>query len=225
MMVPAGGRPRRCSPATRPQTELGSFSMIPRRRCAASLSQTSAMSSSCFLNRGFVASAAICRHSAAWRSYSKTSFMAVPQYTQQIRLSRRRRGCIFPNLGDALSNPAIRPHQRTDGSWRAEITWPSVPTSHVGSFKTETEVEHWIASKSEEYFQKTMSEQRRFPPPWSVEEFTEAFVVRDVNGQDLGYFYFEAEPQRQRSMSGYRRTRPGGSQPTWRSCRSSCGRV
>jgi hypothetical protein len=41
---------------------------------------------------------------------------------------------------------------------------------------------------------------RRFPPPWSVEELTESFVVRDANGQDLGYFYFENEPQRQRSM-------------------------
>ena len=60
------------------QTEFGSFSMIPRRRCAASLSQTSAMSSSCFLNRGLVVSAAISRHSAACRSYSKTSCMVAP---------------------------------------------------------------------------------------------------------------------------------------------------
>ena len=43
-------------------------------------------------------------------------------------------------------------------------------------------------------------EQRRFPSPWSVEELTEAFVVSDANGQALGYFYFEDEPQRQRSM-------------------------
>ena len=41
---------------------------------------------------------------------------------------------------------------------------------------------------------------RRFPPLWSVEELTESFVVRDANGQDLGYFYFEDEPQRLRPM-------------------------
>jgi hypothetical protein len=41
---------------------------------------------------------------------------------------------------------------------------------------------------------------RRFPPPWTVEELTESFVVRDSNGHELGYFYFEDEPQRQRSM-------------------------
>jgi len=40
----------------------------------------------------------------------------------------------------------------------------------------------------------------RFPPPWTVEEHAESFIVRDANGQALGYFYFEDEPQRQMSM-------------------------
>jgi hypothetical protein len=31
---------------------------------------------------------------------------------------------------------------------------------------------------------------RRFPPPWRVEEQASRFVVRDANGQALGYFYF-----------------------------------
>jgi hypothetical protein len=32
---------------------------------------------------------------------------------------------------------------------------------------------------------------RRFPPPWSVEEYNDAcFVVKDGGGQKLGYFYF-----------------------------------
>jgi len=35
---------------------------------------------------------------------------------------------------------------------------------------------------------------RRFPPPWTVEEQEACFVVRDANGQALGYFYFEEEP-------------------------------
>ncbi len=38
---------------------------------------------------------------------------------------------------------------------------------------------------------------RRFPPPWTVEEHNNAcFIVRDKNGQALGYFYFEDEPGR-----------------------------
>jgi hypothetical protein len=37
-------------------------------------------------------------------------------------------------------------------------------------------------------------EPRRFPPPWTVEEL-DALVVRDHNGQQLAYFYFEEEPE------------------------------
>jgi hypothetical protein len=38
---------------------------------------------------------------------------------------------------------------------------------------------------------------RRFPPPWSVEEFNDAcFVVTDSAGQKLAYVYFEDEPGR-----------------------------
>jgi len=36
-----------------------------------------------------------------------------------------------------------------------------------------------------------------FPPPWSVEELDARFVVRDHNGQQLAYVYFEDEPGRQ----------------------------
>ena len=35
---------------------------------------------------------------------------------------------------------------------------------------------------------------RRFPPPWTVEEQDACFVVRDHNGQQLAYVYFEDEP-------------------------------
>jgi hypothetical protein len=41
-----------------------------------------------------------------------------------------------------------------------------------------------------------MPSARRFPPPWSIEELAECFIVRDANGQALGYFYFEDEPGR-----------------------------
>ena len=38
---------------------------------------------------------------------------------------------------------------------------------------------------------------RRFPPPWTIEDMNDAcFIVRDKNGQQLGYFYFEEEPGR-----------------------------
>jgi hypothetical protein len=36
-----------------------------------------------------------------------------------------------------------------------------------------------------------MPEQRRFPPPWSVEETNACFIVRDHNGQALACVYFE----------------------------------
>jgi hypothetical protein len=38
--------------------------------------------------------------------------------------------------------------------------------------------------------------QRRFPQPWTVEELDVCFVVRDHNGQQLAYVYFEDEPGR-----------------------------
>jgi hypothetical protein len=38
--------------------------------------------------------------------------------------------------------------------------------------------------------------ERRFPPPWSVEDIGAAFVVKDSAGQKLAYVYFEDEPGR-----------------------------
>ncbi len=34
----------------------------------------------------------------------------------------------------------------------------------------------------------------RLPPPWSVNELDEAFVVSDANGQVLAYVYFRRDP-------------------------------
>jgi hypothetical protein len=36
----------------------------------------------------------------------------------------------------------------------------------------------------------------RFPPPWTIEEHSESFIVKDATRQALGYFYFDDEPQR-----------------------------
>jgi hypothetical protein len=41
---------------------------------------------------------------------------------------------------------------------------------------------------------------RRFPPPWSIEEGTESFTVKDATGQALAYLYFEDESHRRLSM-------------------------
>jgi hypothetical protein len=35
--------------------------------------------------------------------------------------------------------------------------------------------------------------ERRFPSPWSSEEHSGYFVVRDHNGQELAYIYYENE--------------------------------
>jgi hypothetical protein len=39
-------------------------------------------------------------------------------------------------------------------------------------------------------------ETRRFPPQWSVEEQDACYVVRDHDGQQLAYVYFEDESGR-----------------------------
>jgi hypothetical protein len=41
---------------------------------------------------------------------------------------------------------------------------------------------------------------RRFPPPWSIVENLESFVVTDATGQALTYIYFEDEPGRRQTM-------------------------
>jgi hypothetical protein len=40
---------------------------------------------------------------------------------------------------------------------------------------------------------------RRFPPPWSIEESSACFIVRDGDKQALAYVYFESEPGRRSS--------------------------
>jgi hypothetical protein len=35
---------------------------------------------------------------------------------------------------------------------------------------------------------------RRFPPPWSVEDIGACFLVKDNNGQKLAAVYYEEEP-------------------------------
>jgi endo-1,4-beta-D-glucanase Y len=37
---------------------------------------------------------------------------------------------------------------------------------------------------------------RRFPAPWSAEVQPNYYVVRDANGQQIAYIYYECEPGR-----------------------------
>jgi hypothetical protein len=37
---------------------------------------------------------------------------------------------------------------------------------------------------------------RRFPPPWTAELQPNCFIVRDADGQQLAYVYYESEPGR-----------------------------
>ena len=39
--------------------------------------------------------------------------------------------------------------------------------------------------------------ERRFPPPWSAEVTPNCFIVRDADGQQIAYVYYESEPGRQ----------------------------
>jgi hypothetical protein len=40
---------------------------------------------------------------------------------------------------------------------------------------------------------------RRFPPPWSIEEGTACFIIRDHYKQALAYVYYETESGRRSS--------------------------
>jgi hypothetical protein len=50
---------------------------------------------------------------------------------------------------------------------------------------------------------------RRFPPPWTVEEFRGiSYIVRDANNFPVAYVYFESEPGRRAAR------RPGAVEPS-----------
>jgi hypothetical protein len=38
--------------------------------------------------------------------------------------------------------------------------------------------------------------ERRFTPPWDIDDNGSCFIVRDNNGQALSYVYYEQEPGR-----------------------------
>jgi hypothetical protein len=54
---------------------------------------------------------------------------------------------------------------------------------------------------------------RRFRPPWMLDEHDECFIVRDASGQALGYFYFDegaTEPGHRQAAHARRCAAHGG---------------
>jgi hypothetical protein len=49
--------------------------------------------------------------------------------------------------------------------------------------------------------------QRRFPPPWDIDDNGACFIVRDANGQALSHIYYETEPARRAAAIYSRATR------------------
>jgi hypothetical protein len=64
---------------------------------------------------------------------------------------------------------------------------------------------------------------RRFPPPWTVEDAGACFVVKDSGGQKLGSFYYEEEAGRRSAAKMLTKDEAGELRLTWRSSRSYCG--
>jgi hypothetical protein len=56
-----------------------------------------------------------------------------------------------------------------------------------------------------------MTSERRFPPPWTVEDKNDAcFIVRDRGGHALAYVYYENEPGRRTAANCSREMKRGG---------------
>ena len=52
------------------------------------------------------------------------------------------------------------------------------------------------AARKSRTYDHAVPEQRRFRPPWSIEDLGSCFVVKDRGGQELAYLYYEDDPRR-----------------------------
>jgi hypothetical protein len=62
--------------------------------------------------------------------------------------------------------------------------------------KTQGQAGRALPSRSVYRSRMTDQHQRRFTPPWDIEDNGACFIVRDSNGQALSYVYYENEPGR-----------------------------
>ena len=62
-----------------------------------------------------------------------------------------------------------------------------------------------------------MPSPRRFPAPWTVEDLDTCYLVRDHDGQQLAYVYYEEESGRRSAAKCSRRMRQDGEpEEDWR---------
>ena len=50
-----------------------------------------------------------------------------------------------------------------------------------------------------------MTERRRFPAPWEIDDNGACFIIRDHNGRALAYLYYEEEPGRRSAANSLTR--------------------
>ena len=69
--------------------------------------------------------------------------------------------------------------------------------------------------------------QRRFSPPWDIDDNGACFIVRDNNGQALSYVYYEQEPGRRTAAGLLKRdeARHIGRLPTVPICEAKQGQL
>jgi len=65
---------------------------------------------------------------------------------------------------------------------------------------------------------------RRFPPPWTAEVTLNCFIVRDADGQQLAYVYYESEPGRPSAAKLLSKDAARGLPRILLNCRNYCGR-
>ncbi len=73
---------------------------------------------------------------------------------------------------------------------------PSAAPPRVPSWRRRADAPGRGSACASNNVRKMSAPERRFPPPWTVEDIGAAFVVMDSAGQKPAYIYYEEEPGR-----------------------------